>query len=151
MAGYRTIKGDQLFYDKDIEGLSDSAYYLIGFCFFGPDRTIFGVRRFTLPGVLAPMDSRARGVCSSARWPAAKGHGGCLLRSLRGRRCPACCGTRMCGKTPTPRTRPTSACRTRSSTYCGRPGSLIEHLPRPGLHYPLAPERKISLFCGFNL
>ena len=54
MAGYCTIKGDQLWYDQAVEGLSDSAHRLLMYCFHGPGRTMLGVRRFT------PQDALAR-------------------------------------------------------------------------------------------
>ena len=54
MAGYCTIRGDQLWYDQAVEGLSDTAHRLLMYCFHGPGRTMLGVRRFT------PQDALAR-------------------------------------------------------------------------------------------
>ena len=55
MPGYCTVRGDLIFFDRGVEDLSDAAFRLLGFCFFGPGRTVLGVRRFTLPDALARM------------------------------------------------------------------------------------------------
>lgn len=47
MPGYCTVKGDLIFFDREVEGLSDAAFRLMNFCFYGPGRTVLGVRRFT--------------------------------------------------------------------------------------------------------
>ena len=55
MPGYATVRGDLIFFDRGVEGLSDEAFRLMSLCFFGPGRTVLGVRRFTVADVLARM------------------------------------------------------------------------------------------------